>query len=170
VIADYTPSIEELAQLIPSRAAGRFTGGAGAPMFPDPDRVQAVIEDAAGLIAPSLGGNELDRRFWPGAKSLIKLQAALILEPSAWPEQARPEKSAFAQWMELLNSRLEGTTQAIIRFRDEGEGGAGSSQHVIAAFPPPGVRRPQPVLSVSIAGDVLSMPGEDCWPPYGTDW
>jgi hypothetical protein len=144
VIADYTPSVDELAQLIPSRAAGRFTGGDGSPAFPDTNRVQAVIEDATGLIAPSLGGDNLDRRFWTGAKALIKLQAALILEPSAWPEQARPEKTAFTEWMDLLNARMEQLTQAIIRFRDEGSSGAGSSQQPVASFPSPGLLRPCP--------------------------
>jgi hypothetical protein len=139
VIADYTPSVDELASLIPSRAAGRFTGGAGAPVFPDTDRVEAVIQDAAGLIAPSLGGDSLDQTFWTGAKALIKIQAALLLEPSAWPEQARPEKSVYAEWVAMLDTRLNDLTQAVIRFRDEGESGAGSSQSVLSAFPPSGL-------------------------------
>lgn len=139
MIADYTPSVEELASLIPSRAAGRFTGGAGAPAFPDTDRVEAVIQDAAGLIAPSLGGDSLDRQFWTGAKALIKLQAALLLEPSAWPEQTRPEKSVFAEWVDMLNTRMEAMTQAVIRFRDDGNSGAGSSQQVLSSFPPSGL-------------------------------
>jgi hypothetical protein len=146
VIADYTPSVDELAQLIPSRAAGRFTGGTGEPVFPDTDRVEAVIQDAVGLVAATLGGDGLDGRFWPGAKALIKLQAALILEPAAWPEQARPDKSAFAQWMELLEKRMEGMVAAIIRFRDDGDEGAGPgvSQTPVSAFPPAGLVRPCP--------------------------
>jgi hypothetical protein len=144
VIADYTPSVDELAGLIPARAAGRFTGGAGAPAFPDTRRVQAVIEDATGLIAPSLGGDGLDRRFWSGAKALIKLQAALLLEPSAWPEQARPEKSALAEWTAMLDKRIDQLTQAIIRFRDDADDGPGSSQQVTGSFPPAGLLRPIP--------------------------
>jgi hypothetical protein len=144
VIADYTPSVAELATLIPSRAAGRFTGGAGAPAFPDEPRVQAVIQDATGLIAPSLGGDGLDRKFYDGAKALIKLQAALLLEPSAWPEQARPEKSALAEWTSMLEKRIESLTQAVIRFRDDGDDGPGSSQTVISSFPEPGLLRPCP--------------------------
>jgi hypothetical protein len=140
VIADYTPSVDELATLIPSRAAGRFTGGAGTPAFPDTDRVEAVIQDAAGLVAPSLGGDSLDQRFWLGAKALIKIQAALLLEPSAWPEQTRPEKSVYAEWTAMLDKRIEMLGQAVIRFRDDGDSGAGASQKVISSFPPPGLQ------------------------------
>jgi hypothetical protein len=139
VITDYTPSVPDLASLIPSRAAARFTGGSGTPSFPDTDRVQAVINDAVGLIAPTLGGDSLDEQFWPGAKALIKLQAACLLEPSAWPEQARPEKSALTEWREMLKDAKAGLLEAVTRFRDEGESGAGSSQQPIAAFPPPGI-------------------------------
>jgi hypothetical protein len=145
VITDYTPTVEEIARLIPSRAAGRFTGGADpTPVFPDAARVEAVIKDAVGLVAPTLGGDKLNEQFYDGARALIKLQSALILEPSAWPEQARPDKSAFEQWMELLNTRMEGMVQAIIRFRDDEDDGPGSTQQVIASFPPPGLQRPCP--------------------------
>ncbi len=175
MIADYTPTVAELASLIPSRAAGRFTGGSGAPAFPDENRVQAVIEDATGLIAPSLGGDGLDPQFWASAKALIKLQAALLLEPSAWPEQAQPNKNAFAEWLEMLNKRMESTTAAIVRFRDDADDGPGASQHVLAGFPPAGLRRSIPVLSVSITGDVIDtppycLPDGEGWPPFGTDW
>jgi hypothetical protein len=164
VITDYTPSTDDLAQLLPSRAAGRFTGGADAPAFPDTDRVEAVIADAVGLVAPALGGDELDERFYPAAKALIKLQAALILEPSAWPEQARPDKSAFAQWMELLNTRMTDTVQAIIRFRDDQDDAPGSSQHVLASFPPPGLL---PAPRVDIWGNPLPLQRDGCG---GVDW
>lgn len=168
MIGDYTPSTAELAQLIPSRAAGRFTGGAGSPAFPDDARVQSVIEDAAGLIAPSLGGDGLDRQFWDGAKALIKLQAALLLEPSAWPEQARPDKNAYSEWSAMLNARKGELTEAIIRFRDDQDDGPGASQHVLAGFPQPVSR---PTLNVSIAGDVVDPGGRAEWPfCFGTDW
>jgi hypothetical protein len=167
VIGDYTPSVDELASLIPSRAAGRFTGGAGAPTFPDTDRVEAVIQDATGLIAPSLGGDGLDRTFWTGAKALIKLQAALLLEPSAWPEQTRPEKSVFAEWVDMLNVRMEALTKAIIRFRDDGDSGEGSSQKVIGGFPPSGISRPTPTVTVNILGELQELPGQSDPNPEG---
>jgi hypothetical protein len=144
VIADYTPTVDDIAQLIPSRAAARFTGGSGAPAFPDTERVEGVIAKATGLIAPSLGGDSLDQQFYVGAKALIELQVALLLEPSAWPEQARPEKSAFTEWREMLKDAKADLVEAITRFRDEGESGAGSSQQPIAAFPPPGILVPCP--------------------------
>lgn len=172
MIADYTPSVDELASLIPSRAAGRFTGGAGTPTFPDTDRVVAVIQDAAGLIAPSLGGDSLDQTFWTGAKALIKLQAALLLEPSAWPEQTRPEKSVFAEWVGMLDTRMEALVKAIIRFRDEGESGEGSSQQVIAAFPPSGINRPTQTITTNILGEIQDLPGQ-CDPftlGYDREW
>lgn len=143
MITDYTPTVEEVAQLIPSRAAGRFTGGATtAPSFPDKPRVQAVIDDAVGLIAAAVGGDGLDPLFHAGAKALVKIQAAVLLEPSAWPEQARPDKSAFDQWIEMLKTSKEDLVAAIVRFRDDQDEGPGSSQTVIAAFPPPGLNRP----------------------------
>lgn len=142
MIADYTPSVDELAQLIPSRAAGRFTGGVGAPAFPDTDRVQAIIEDAAGLIAPGLGGDDLDRRFYDGAKALIKLQAALLIEPSAWPEQARPDKSAFDQWHTMLETSRTALSAAVIRYEDTGADDPSATQAVTSSFPPAGILRP----------------------------
>jgi hypothetical protein len=163
VIADYTPTVADVAQLIPSRAAGRFTGGSNPePSFPDTPRVEVVIADAVGLIAPALGGDNLDEQFYAGAKALIKIQAALLLEPSAWPEQARPEKSAFAQWQEMLKESKADLVEAIARFRDDGEDGPGSSQKIVAAFPVPGI------VPTGVPMQVGAPVGS--FPPYGTDW
>lgn len=165
MIADYTPSVDDLATLIPARAAARFTGGAGTPAFPDTDRVEAVIQDAVGLVAPALGGDELDEQFWPGAKALVKLQTALILEPAAWPEQARPDKSAFEQWLSMLNTSMDRLTTAVVRFRDDEDDGPGASQGVISSFPPPGL---QAAMPVNILGEPIY--GTPCG-LYGTvDW
>lgn len=141
MIADYTPTVADIAQLIPSRSAGRWTGGTETPAFPDTPRVEAVIADAVGLIAPALGGDGLDDQFYSGAKALIKLQAALILEPSAWPEQARPDKSAFEQWTSLIEARMKGLVEAIKRFEDAGKDDPGAAQKVVASFPPPGLHQ-----------------------------
>lgn len=144
MIDDYTPTVDDVAQLVPARAAGRFTGGASVPEFPDTTRVRSIIEDAVGLIAPALGGDDLNERFYDGARALIKLQAAILLEPSAWPEQARPDKSAFDQWNVILEGSRKALTAAVVRFRDTGGDDPGTSQGVIAAFPPPGILRPCP--------------------------
>jgi hypothetical protein len=170
VISDYTPTVEELASLIPSRAAGRWTGGDASPAFPDRERVESVIEDAAGLITPALGGDELDPRFYDGGRALIKLQAALLLEPSAWPEQSRPEKSVFDQWLELLKTAKASLVEAIVRFRDTETDGPGASQGVIAAFPPAGLPVSR-TIDVSVTGEVVDVPGNPSWGELGTvDW
>lgn len=124
-IEDYTPSVTDLARLIPSRAAARFTGGAGAPAFPDETRVSEVIADSVGIVSVQVGGDQLPAKFNAAAKALVKLHAALELEPSAWPEQARPDKSAWEQWEKLYDKGLDGLMTAIAKDAADGAGDGG---------------------------------------------
>jgi hypothetical protein len=140
-IADYTPSVGDIATLIPARATGRFAGGAGTPAFPDQPRVEAVIKAAAGLVSAQLGGANLAEGFYEAAKTLIILKVACLLEPAAWPEQARPDKSAWEQWKAQYDEDLAGVVEAVKRHAEDGpeDTGPGSSQTPVSAFPPPGI-------------------------------
>jgi hypothetical protein len=139
-VSDYTPSVDDIAGLIPARAAARFTGGAGAPEFPDEARVQQVIALATSTIASRLGGDAVPEAHWLAAKALIMLRVALTLEPAAWPEQARPDKSAWDQWKALYDEDLPAlvdTIKADIADGDAGEGGPESVATLpLYSFPP----------------------------------
>ncbi len=146
-ISDYTPAVADLALLIPSRAAGRWTGGAEeAPTFPDTNRVEAAIGMATGLVAARLGGEKLAPQFYAGAKALITMKSAMLLEPAAWPEQARPDKSAWEQWQAQYDADMPALVEDVARHRDDWEDdeGPGSSQGPIGSFPAPGLQRPCP--------------------------
>ena len=127
----WAPEILDLARLTPARAAGRFTGGGAdgsLPEFPDEDRVQAIITMATATVASRLGGQHLSAVHWPAAKSLATLRAALTLEPSAWPEQARPDKSAWEQWKQLYDEDLEGLIDTIKNDAADGDSGDGGPE------------------------------------------
>jgi hypothetical protein len=136
---DATPTVADLAQLIPSRATGRFTGGTSAPAFPDEERVQAVITMASALVTPRLGGSSLPEKFYPLSRALITLRAAILLEPAAWPEQARPDKSAYEQWREQYQDDLEALIEIIRLDAQDGDTGDGGpeagSRLPVYAFP-----------------------------------
>lgn len=140
-VSDYTPSVDDVAGLIPSRAAGRFTGGTGAPAFPDEDRVQQVIAMATATIASRLGGSRVPEAQYEAAKALIVLRVALTLEPSAWPEQARPDKTAWDEWKALYDEDLPALVETIrqdIADGDDGEGGPESGYPLaVYSFPAP---------------------------------
>lgn len=142
-ITDYKPTVDDVARLIPSRAAAKFTGGAGAPAFPDTDRVQAVIDLATGTVASRLGGDALPAAFYEAAKALIVLRVALMLEPAAWPEQARPDKSAWDQWKSLYDDDLPALIESVKADAADGADGDGGPEYVgqvpLYSFPAPGL-------------------------------
>lgn len=143
-IADWTPTVTDVANLTFARAKGRWTGGDSSvnPLaFDQPDRVTAVIAIATGLVAPQLGGDGLNETFWPAAKSLICLKTAMLIEPGAWPEQAKPDKSAWEQWQAQYDVDMPAIVKAVVRFGDDASDDPGASQLPIGHFPPPGPPR-----------------------------
>lgn len=134
----YAPTVEDIARLLPARAAARFTGGTGAPAFPDEARVQAVIDWAVGTVSARLGMTHLAPKFHQAARHLIVLRTALTLEPAAWPEQARPDKSAWEQWKLLYDEDLKGLREDIQRDAadgDDGDGGPETATMPVFSFP-----------------------------------
>lgn len=140
----YAPTVEQFAALLPSRATARFAGGTGEPAFPDTDRVQAVIDQAASIIAARFGLESLPEKFHDAATAVIVLRAALMLEPAAWPEQARPDKSAWEQFKALYDEDLAALLLAVKQDAADGDTGDGGPETTAGfgpagGFPPPGL-------------------------------
>lgn len=168
-VVEYAPSVDEVARMIPSRAAGRFTGGTDTPplAFPDNTRVQQVIDLATATISARLGGARLPEKFFASAKALIVLRTMLLLEPTAWPEQSRPDKSAWDQWWLLYKDELPSLIELVHRDAEDGDSGDGGPETTgwlpAGGFPAPGPHYPGSRPGVSV-GSV----GWPDWPaPYG---
>lgn len=137
----WRPSVDDIAKLLPGRANARFTGGAGTPAFPDEARVNAIIDLATSTISARLGGDRLPAKFFDAARALTVLRVALTLEPAAWPEQARPDKSSWEQWKALYDEDMPALVETIKQDVIDGDDGDGGPEFAgtlpLYSFPPP---------------------------------
>lgn len=119
--SDYKPSVDDVGALMFARAHGEydtlvtFTSNTK----PTAAQVTATIDRAADLVSARVGVN-VDTELRPAAKTLVTLMTALLIEPGHFPDQARPERSAWDQWRELYKDGIEALVTAI---REKGAGG-----------------------------------------------
>ena len=101
-VSDFTPTVDEVGALMFARAHGEYDTLTTftEDTKPTADQVTDTIGRAVGLVAASVG-SDLDAEFHSAAKTLVTLMTALLIEPGHFPDQARPEKSAWDQWREL---------------------------------------------------------------------
>lgn len=164
------PTVQDLAAMLPARATGRFAGGGTvgtASTFPDSSRVQAAIDRAASVVVMQIGNPDtIPAKFHAAISSIIILRTALTLEPSAWPEQARPDKSAWEQFKLLYDEELPALLAVIRLDAEDGDTGDGGASTAFAlplySFPPPGIHVPGTEPAIAW----LDYPGY----PAGRDW
>lgn len=117
----WAPTPDDVATLMFSRVKGEYDVLAEftTDTRPTYNQVQGAIVDAVALVQTRIGFT-LDERFNPSAKIHAKLMTALLLEPSFWSDEARPDKSAWEQWQKLYDDGIKGLIEAI---RETGAGG-----------------------------------------------
>ena len=119
--SDYKPTVDDVGALMFSRAHGEYDTLTTftSDTKPTATQVTATIDRAADLVSARIGLDvHVDLR--PAAKTLVTLMTALLIEPGHFPDQARPEKSAWDQWRELYNDGIEALVEAV---REKGAGG-----------------------------------------------
>lgn len=135
------PETADVAALLRSRAVvpeGDLLPDFTTETEPSKVQVEALIGIAAGMVLPGLGSLEADAltggetcqaTVWAGARSLVALGAAMLVEQSYWPEQ---QGSGDLTVADLMLRLLEGDTfdrvaRAAARCRGESGGGDGDT-------------------------------------------
>lgn len=85
---------------------------------PSVSQVGLMIGLAVAQISGRVGYN-LAPQFHSSARFMTTLYTALLLEPGYWPEQQRPDKSAWEQWKLLYD---EGMPTLITAIKEAGAG------------------------------------------------
>jgi hypothetical protein len=138
--AGYTPSVDDVAVLMRSRLKGEYVE---LDTFTDETRptaamVQSLIDQSVSIVSATFGSG-LASRFNQSALALATLRTALLLEPSYFPEQARPDKSAWTQWKALYDEGMVSLIAAVERDAQDGalgDGGIGEDEvgHNLPAY------------------------------------
>jgi hypothetical protein len=120
-VSEYKPTVADVGALMFARAHGEYTTleTFTADTKPTAGQVTAMIDRAADLVSAQIGVT-VHEELRPAAKTLVTLMAALLIEPGHFPEQARPERSAWEQWRELYQDGIKALVEAI---QEKGAGG-----------------------------------------------
>lgn len=111
--SDYTPDVADVASYILSRTktaggdeAGTFNPASAintsAQTRPTSENVTEIIEQALGKISGKIGPDILEV-YWPDARRLTALYAAMLTELKYWPEQVNTGRSTYPQLKELFD-------------------------------------------------------------------
>lgn len=136
----YTPTVDEIAALIPARTVdadtgatlGTFTGAT----HPTASSVETIAQIAAAFVASRLGG-VVDDVVAPQARHVAALRAAMQIELGYFPEQVRTDRSAYPELKALYDADLA----SIPGFVDVGDGtaGGGVTRNGFASVPTHGL-------------------------------
>jgi hypothetical protein len=119
--ANAVPTPADVAALMFARVTGEYAGvieNFATDTRPTLAQVEWFITAATATVTPRLGFT-LDERFYGSARFMTTLYTALLLEPGYWPEQQRPDKSAWEQWKLLYD---EGMPTLITAIEEAGAG------------------------------------------------
>jgi hypothetical protein len=119
----YTPTVQEVARYLRARTrapSGAEVGTFDSTTVPTDEQVEALIDLAVPFVAGMVG--DVPKPCEQGARSLVALKAAEMIEISYYPEQLAPGGSVSA--LRALYADLLPSVQACVSSDGEGGGGA----------------------------------------------
>jgi hypothetical protein len=127
----WAPEVADVAALI--RARTKVRGGEELGTFtdttiPTAEEVENLIDKAVRRVASKIGVAPCNEDLEADAKDSAALYAAMLVEQSYYPEQTRPDQSAFKSMQSLFNDAIKDLADAVratCAGSDEGGPGVG---------------------------------------------
>jgi hypothetical protein len=135
--SDYTPTLEDVAALVPSRAKnqyGRITTFDGTTQ-PTGTQVQSVIDRAVRSVYGRIG--DPADALLDMAKDIVALRAAMLVELTYFGDQIRSDRSPYAALQELYEEALTDYFAARGQLGPDLIPGTADDQLPYYSFPPP---------------------------------
>lgn len=114
-------------------ANGNEQGTFTANTRPTDTQVTALLGLAADDVQVEIGPT-IASAWWPRAKRVVTLGAALLVELSYFPEQVASGRSPYAQLKELYDARLKALTIGLAESAEGGDEGASDDMMPSYAF------------------------------------
>lgn len=124
--SDYTPSLEDVGSILPSRTRakggrelGTFTNpsseGADDGTRPTADQVGKLVTASLAEVQDAIGTQDPPEAVWPAVSGLVALFTAMQVELTYFPEQVGSNKSPYNEYKALYDERLPRLVKAVER-------------------------------------------------------